>query len=372
MVNNFSKWGRKKLDEVMLDITNGTTQNQIDSPTAYPVTRIATISDGVIDPTRVKYLKEMNKKNLIKYRLKKGDILFSHINSIGHIGKTAYYDGTPKTLIHGMNLLKLRPNSDVILPKYLFAVINYELFRNRVKSLAKKAINQASINQQEVGSIYLDVPPLVEQRGIVEVLGAADACIRLTDAVIERAEELKQGLMQRLLTRGIGHIEYKETPLGEIPKKWKITKIGDVCEVGTGGTPSRKNPDYYNGDIPWVKSTEINYNIVYDTKEKISKKALRNSNTKYYPPGTLLVAMYGQGITRGKCAILGIYATVNQAIAAINNKNDELYIPFLKNWCEYHYRDIRNYGQGANQSNLNLRLIRQIKILLPPKMNRLK
>ncbi len=85
----------------------------------------------------------------------------------------------------------------------------------------------------------ISVPPLFEQRGIAEVLGTIDEVIKRTDAVIEKAEELKRGLMQRLLTRGIGHTEFKQTELGEIPKTWTIEIIGNIAETYSGGTPLR-------------------------------------------------------------------------------------------------------------------------------------
>ncbi|NQT09337.1 restriction endonuclease subunit S [Candidatus Bathyarchaeota archaeon] len=249
------------------------------------------------------------------------------------------------------------PKKDIINPNYFYyTLLNTPIFNrgyNRHYSLLKEK--------------KIPVPPFVEQRGIVEILGTVDECIRLTDAVIDGAEELKRGLMQQLLTRGIGHTEYKETPLGKIPKTWKLSTFGKECYIGTGGTPRRNQSDYYNGNIPWVKSTELNYGIISDTEEHISKRALEESNAKIYPTGTLLIAMYGLEAvgTRGRCAILGVNAATNQAIAAIQPKKQ-----ILPRFLYYFYQQMGNlimkYAEGTKRKNLSLSIMKKIPIIVPP------
>lgn len=147
---------------------------------------------------------------------------------------------------------------------------------------------------------------------------------------------------------------------------WKcpVRKLGDVYAVGTGGTPDRKNLDYYHGDIPWVKSTEVNYCELYDTEEHISVKAISESNCSLYSSGTILLAMYGQGTTRGRVAILRNKAAVNQAIAAIQVTNETESI-FLYHLLKVNYDYIRNLAVGGNQHNLNLKLVSSIPIVRP-------
>ncbi len=114
----------------------------------------------------------------------------------------------------------------------------------------------------------------------------------------------------------------------KLPEGWIWTNIGDISVLFSGGTPSRGNSSYFKGDIPWVKSGELNYNIITDTEEKISQEALDSSSAKIVPANTLLIALYGA--TVGKLAKLGIEATTNQAIASIltfsNFNQDFLYL----------------------------------------------
>ncbi|MCH7688570.1 MAG: restriction endonuclease subunit S [Planctomycetes bacterium] len=159
--------------------------------------------------------------------------------------------------------------------------------------------------------------------------------------------------------------DFVETDIGLLPNDWKVRTLGDTCTLATGGTPSRTVPEYWNGEIPWVKTGEVNYTIISKTEECISKLGLENSAAKMYPAGTLLVAMYGQGVTRGRAGILGIDATINQACAAIT-VSDQIRSDFLFYALKAHYERIRELGHGANQRNLNMQLLRGVVMPIPP------
>ena len=119
------------------------------------------------------------------------------------------------------------------------------------------------------------------------------------------------------------HVEIKSTPLD-----WNMVKLRDVAKTSSGGTPSRANPEFFVGTIPWVKSGELEDNVLMTTEEKISESALDNSSAKIFPIGTVLIAMYGA--TTGKTALLGIPAATNQAICAIFPQNGVLDPTFLR------------------------------------------
>lgn len=146
-----------------------------------------------------------------------------------------------------------------------------------------------------------------------------------------------------------------------------MATLGKVAKFQTGGTPSRDKTEYWqDGFIPWVKTGEINYRVIEETEEKITRMGLDNSAAKIFPAGTLLVAMYGQGVTRGRVAILGISAAVNQACAAITPHSEYiLSTRFIYYHLQYHYEDIRQMGHGANQRNLNMALLRGFEIAYP-------
>ncbi len=149
-----------------------------------------------------------------------------------------------------------------------------------------------------------------------------------------------------------------------IPHKWKYCPIRDVATISSGSTPVRNNPEYWDGGIPWVTTGELENGHVVSTVASISKKAVKNLNLKMYPKGTLLMAMYGQGKTRGTVAMLEIDATVNQACAAITPKKGKADFLFFQ--LQNAYGDIRKLSNTGNQENLNADIIKAFHILWAP------
>lgn len=306
----------------------------------------------------VKCITEEGLKNSATNVVPKNNILIATRVGIGKVAVNLV-DMTISQDLTGVVLDHKKVNVDFI----------YWLLSNhtsKLKSLAQGSTIKGLL-RKEIENLKLPRPPLPEQHRIAEILATADTAIRKVDDAIAKTERLKMGVMQELLTKGIGHEEFKDTEIGRIPREWRVTTLRSECAVGTGGTPSRKHPEYFGGTVPWIKTTEVNYNTIMETGECITELGLQNSNAKIYPAGTLIIAMYGQGVTRGKCAILGMDAAMNQACAAVTPKNDNTtHVKYLQYWCQFKYDQIRNLGQGANQSNLNLSVVSSMRFPLPP------
>ena len=157
---------------------------------------------------------------------------------------------------------------------------------------------------------------------------------------------------------------YKQTDMGILPEDWEVKPLGKLASVTAGGTPSRKNPQYWNGSIPWVTTSEVNFYNINHAEQFITKDGLNNSAAKLLPSGTLLMALYGQGKTRGKVGILGIEAATNQACAAISLKQ-KVSREFIFHFLASRYDAIRNLSNSGSQENLNGSLVRSISIPLP-------
>lgn len=150
-----------------------------------------------------------------------------------------------------------------------------------------------------------------------------------------------------------------------VPSGWKLSTIEDIAVVSSGGTPSRKEPSYWGGDIPWVTTAEVKFGTIFDSSEKITADGLNNSSAKLFPKGTILMAMYGQGKTRGQVAKLGIEASTNQACAAIqldSKSNVEYYFQFLQS----RYQHIRDMANSGGQKNLSSGIVKSIQVPIPP------
>lgn len=147
--------------------------------------------------------------------------------------------------------------------------------------------------------------------------------------------------------------------------KHELLAIGNFADVQTGATPLRRESKYYGGSIPWVKTGEVARNFANGVEENITETAIKETNCKVFPAGAVLVAMYGQGDTRGKAAILPFEAATNQACAAImpSPAHNEV---FLNVQLQLLYEDMRAKSLGGNQKNLSLGIIKSMKVILPP------
>ena len=155
----------------------------------------------------------------------------------------------------------------------------------------------------------------------------------------------------------------KEEQPYKIPSNWCWIRLENIAEWGSGGTPSRKRKEYYNGNIPWLKTGELNNRYIFNSEEKITELGLKNSSAKLYPINTVIIAMYGATI--GKVGILSIEATTNQACAcAIVYKN--ILFKYVFHYLIYQKEAFINKSKGGAQPNLSQEIIKKHEIPLPP------
>ncbi|WP_178989030.1 restriction endonuclease subunit S [Winogradskyella schleiferi] len=144
---------------------------------------------------------------------------------------------------------------------------------------------------------------------------------------------------------------------------WIECTLGEVCFTTSGGTPSRQNKDFYKGNIPWIKSGELDKGIIYDSEEHISEEAIKKSSAKIFPKGTLLFALYGATI--GKMATLGVDAATNQAICGIY-KSDVFNSEYLYNFLFSQKNFLIQQGIGGAQPNISQTILKKLNISIAP------
>lgn len=223
------------------------------------------------------------------------------------------------------------------------------------------------ISRSDLGRVLLPFPPLPEQRAIAEALQSADEVIERSRAVIEQLAQVKKALMQELLTRGLPgrHTRFKPTPVGEIPEEWEVVRLGAVAEVGNGSTPSRDEPRYWEGgSIPWLPTAKVNNHVIECADEFITDAALSECPVSLVPRGSTLIAMIGQGQTRGRVARLAIDACINQNFAFVTPKA-ALDSAYLFHLLDARYAELRQSGQGTNQDALNCGIVKAFRVPLP-------
>lgn len=299
----------------------------------------------------------------------------------------------------------LRPNG--VDPRWVFGLVRSQDFIRTMSDLVQGALYPA-VRSRDVRAYKAPVAPLAEQMRVADkldtVLTKIDTCRerlarvpqilkRFREAVLEAAisgrltEEWRGGQpsiesgqavvraiadsRRRLgLKSGERRIDDEgiEIPEGPLPESWVWCRVGQIADVRLGGTPSRAEDSYWNGDIPWVSSGEVSNGRIRGTRETICNEGVANSNAKVYPAGSVLIAMIGEGKTRGQSAILDIAASTNQNVAGLVFDGGEISGEYVWIWALGQYERTRDIGRGGNQPALNGAKIRALPIPIPPRI----
>jgi type I restriction enzyme S subunit len=224
---------------------------------------------------------------------------------------------------------------------------------------------RGKLTQAVMRTIPIPIPPLPEQRAIAAVLSKIQAAAEVEVNLITTLRDLKTATMAKLFREGLRGEPLKVTEIGEIPESWHVKPLDTLSQISTGTTPSTSNPNYYVGDVPFVKTAEIDNNFITKSQSHISRRAVQDYSLRLYPTGSVFLAMYGQGKTRGRAALLGIPATTTQNTAAIE-PSSALNGEFLWHYLLSQYETLRGMGNLGHLSHLNLGYVKTLPIPLPP------
>ena len=263
-------------------------------------------------------------------------------------------------------LQPLNSEIDLIFQKYALEHIAY--YHKRADTNGFKIMNN------EMADIHTILPPLEVQHRIADYLdrkcSQIDTIIARQQEVIEKLKAYKLSVITEAVTKGLNpNVPMKDSGvewIGEIPEHWQVPKIKYLATIASGGTPDRSHPEYWNGSINWAKTGELQNNELYETEEKITELALENSSAKVFSVDTILVAMYGQGKTRGMTALLKVPSATNQACAGITVYSKDITVSYLWLFLMGAYDAIREKANGSGQPNLSGALIADFNVTLPP------
>lgn len=258
-------------------------------------------------------------------------------------------------------------------PKYIHHLLRSYPFQEEFYRWGKGIVADLwSTNFSEMKNIILPIPTNIEQQKIAAFLdyetARIDRLIAQQQRLIELLKEKRQAVISHAVTKGLNpNAPMKDSGvewLGQVPEHWGVSALGYYSMLNTGATPDRSKNQYWGGTIPWIKTGEVRYDTIYETEETITQAALSETSVRLSKPGTLLMAMYGQGITRGRVAILGVSATYNQACVAIT-PNSKVTNDFLKFFFMAGYDALRDGGNETSQMNLNADIVSKFKVLVP-------
>ncbi|GJM36645.1 MAG: hypothetical protein DHS20C19_00120 [Acidimicrobiales bacterium] len=298
-------------------------------------------------------VKEMNfdDADFEKYCLAPGDLLLNEASgSPNEVGKPAIWTGELEGCCFQNTLLRLRPHG--VDRGYLFWFCYYAALTGRFGE-AGRGVNIRHLGKRGLAAFPISVAPGDQQRRIVdwieEHMSRLDSAAAAADAARAKADALAPIALQGLFS-----------------SDWPVRQIAEVARVGSGATPKRSEPRYWTGGtIPWVNSGAVNSRSIAAPSELITAQALEETSVKLWPRGTVLVAMYGEGQTRGRAARLEIESTCNQACAAIDFDRSLVNGDYLLAFLNARYEASRKLASGGVQPNLSIGLVKSMEIPIP-------
>ena len=288
-------------------------------------------------------------------RLLAGDILVSTANSWNLVGKCCWVPALEYDAVPGGFIAALRADREQVEPRYLYHWFNSPRTQDLARNCGRQTTNISNMDLNRCLAIQIPLPPLPEQRRIAAILDKADALRAKRRQAIAKLDLLLQSVFLEMFGDPVTN-----------PRGLKKIALGALCEIGSGSTPSREVTANFEGDVPWIKSTEVDWGVIESTSESLSESGVRSARLKTFPRNTVVVALYGQGVTRGKCAITAIPATMNQACAGIR-PSEHLDHIYLFQCLKLSYEHLRSQARGGNQENLNVGLLSGYEVPVPPR-----
>ena len=291
-----------------------------------------------------------------------GDLVFTQRGTLGQVALIPEQSIYRKYVI-SQSQMKLTVNREFVLPEFV-----YWWFRQPsvIEMVRRRAITSGvpHINLGILKSFGLKIPSLEEQNKIVKTLREISALFEKNRRRIFLLEESARLLYREWFVhlRFPGHEHVKV--VDGVPEGWGLRTIADMFVTTSGGTPSRANPEYFDGATNWVKTQELDDLFIFDTEEHISESAIKNSAAKIFPAGTLLVSIYG-GTNIGRTGLLAVPAASNQACVALMPKKNGNDVYFAQKWLQENKDYLVGLGQGAAQTNISQQTLRSQAMLVP-------
>ena len=254
-------------------------------------------------------------------------------------------------------------NKKIVIPKFLYYVMSLiDLSRYN------EGTSIPSLRTETLNSLDLPIPDLDYQNRVLSVLSKIDKKIEINEKINKNLQELAKSIYRYHFIdfEPYSQDNFISSTLGEIPENWCVQSIGEfVDDMKNGGTPKRGESDYWdNGTVPWLKTGEINNNIIIKSEEHITESGLKNSSAKLLPINSIIIALYGKG-TAARIGLLKLEATTNQACCAMicEDFNKAL---FLYLFLLFNQKEIENLASGSVQQNLSKDLITNLELVVPP------
>ena len=361
------EWEEKKLNSIFTKITQRNSDNQ----NSNVITNSAT--EGLVSQ-RDYFDKDIANKDKTDnyFIIKNGDFVYNpRKSSAAPYGPFTQYKLLDDGIVSPLYLCLRKNNSEVeskYLENYFKTTCWHQYIYENGSSGARH--DRVSIHDDVLLAMPIKVPSLPEQQKIAEFLSNVDSIITAETKILNTLQKKKKALMQKLFTR---QLRFNSADGTDFPA-WEEKCIDEIAECIAGATPDTKKNEYWeNGTIPWMSSGEVNKKYVYETDRTITQLGYKKCSTKMIPVNTVVIALAGQGKTRGTVALTKIELCTNQSLCAIINKS-EYNSEYLFHYLSSQYQELRKISSGgdASRGGLNLKLVGSYRVPLPCKAEQQK
>lgn len=296
-----------------------------------------------------------------------GDTLVARITPCAENGKGAFVQCLPEGQngVGSTEFIVLSAKTDVTEPKYIYYLTKRPDIRHYIINRMRGTSGRQRIPYSVFDEVSIDVPPLPEQKKIAAILSSVDEAIEATEAVIEQTRTVKKGLLQELLTRGIGHTEFKKTAIGEIPKSWEVKNVEDISTVIRGASPRPKgDPQFYGGNVPRLMGADVTRDGKYVTPkiDFLTEEGAKRSRPM--PAGSLTIVCSG---TVGVPAILAVDACIHDGFLGLQDINASCNVEFLYYAFEPLQQQLDAAAtHGGVFTNLTTSIMKTFPLPIPP------
>ena len=357
-----------KLGDCLSMIENGVTIKQKEGAEGYPITRIETLSNDRFNRDRVGYANVYDIDNYTNHILDDEDLIMSHINSRPFLGRTVIYQKKDnEVIIHGMNVLRIKTNRAVLNPFYAYYYFKTPHFRKAIDNIRTDAINQSSINTNNIKDITIHVPSISDQESVVETLRAIDKKIELNENINAELEAMAKQLYDYWFVQfdfpfdfaqgkpdengkpyksSGGKMVWNEKLKREIPEGWEVKEISEIAEIVNGATPLTSDNTNYGDDIVWITPYDLSNQknkFILKGQRSISQKGYDSCSTTLLPKGSVLMS------SRAPIGLLAIANTelcTNQGFKSFvpNDMEDSFYLYY---YLQTNMPQIEQLGAGT-------------------------
>jgi type I restriction enzyme S subunit len=348
-----SNWPTKTLGEVCEVFDDGDwIESKDQSPSGVRLIQTGNVGDGVFKDRsdKARFISESTFSRLRCTEIFPGDLLVSRLPD--PVGRACLIPDTGSKMITAVDCTIMRPRKDIMSPQFLVSSTQTSSYREQVRAKIT-GTTRDRISRSHLAEVQVVVPPLKEQKRIVELLEAADVCVTELTTCYEKA---------RIHANNLFSSAVRDALQGNLD--WTVKTLGEVARWGSGGTPQSGVAKYYDGDIPWCVIGDLTEGDVWSTQKLITEEGLLNSSAKIVDVGAVLIAMYGASI--GRTGVVRTRMATNQAIAFAYAHQEIVHSEFLLMFLQSQKQSFIEAGQGAAQPNISQLVLKEWPISLPP------